>query len=60
MGEIWLIFSLDPKLILAAETLVFQSDQKFMRFVVGFYEKFWFWYQTRIVPKKFMQGFGQS
>ena len=52
LGEIWLIFALDPKLKLAAETLVFQSDQKFLCFVVQFHEKFWFLYQTRIVPEK--------
>ena len=37
---------------LCAETLVLLSGQKFVCFVVHFYEKFWFWYQTGIVPKK--------
>ena len=45
-------FCLGHKLKLAAETLVFQSDQKFMYFVVKFNAKFQFWCKTRNVPKK--------
>ena len=36
---------------MTAETVVFHSGPKFMCFVVQFYEKFWFWFQTRIEPK---------
>ena len=43
---------MDTKLKLAAETLIFQSDQKFMYFVVKFNAKFQFWCKTRNVPKK--------
>ena len=56
LGEIWLIFALDPKLNSAAETLPFQPGQKFLCFVVHFYEKFWFWCQTKIVPEKVYAG----
>ena len=43
---------MDPKLEMDAETLVLHSGQKFMCFVVHFYKKFLFWYQTGIVPEK--------
>ena len=56
LGEIWLIFALDPKLNSAAETLPFQPGQKFLCFVVHFFEKVWFWCQTKIVPKKVYAG----
>ena len=52
LGANRLIFALDPKLEMDTETLILHSGQKFMCFVVHFYEKFWFWYQTGIVPKK--------
>ena len=52
LGAIWLIFALDQKLELAAETLVLLSGPKFMCLVVHFNKYFWFWYQTRIVPEK--------
>ena len=52
MGENRLIFALDPNLKMDTETLVLHSGQKFMCFVVHFHKKFWFWYQTEIVPKK--------
>ena len=53
------IFALDPQRKLDAETLVLHSGSKFLCFVVYFYKYFWFWYQTDIVSKKFMQWFGQ-
>ena len=56
LGEIWLIFALDPKLNSAAETLPFQPGQKFLYFVVHFFEKVWFWCQTKIVPEKVYAG----
>ena len=52
LGEIWLIFTLDQKLELAAETLVLHLGPKFMCLEVHFDKQFWFWYQTRIVPEK--------
>ena len=52
LGENWPIFALDPKLEMDTETLILHSGQKFMCFVVHFHKKFWFWYQTEIVPKK--------
>ena len=52
LGANWLIFVLDPKLEMDTETLVLHSGQKFMCFVVQFHKKFWFWYQTEIVPEK--------
>ena len=45
---------MDPKLEMDTETLGLLSGEKFMRFVEQFHEKFRFWYQTGIVPKKFM------
>ena len=51
LGEIWLIFALDPKLNSAAETLPLQPGPKFLCFVVHFFEKVWFWCQTKIVPE---------
>ena len=50
LGRIQLIFEFDPKLNMAAETLVFQWDTEFLGFVVKFYEKFWFLNGTKIVP----------
>ena len=52
MGANRLIFALDPKLEMDTETLVLHLGQKFMCFVVHFYEKFLLWHQTRIVPEK--------
>ena len=43
--------ALDRKLEMDTKTLVLQSGQKFMCFIVHFYEKFWFWHQTGIVPE---------
>ena len=51
LGENWLIFALDPKQELDAESLVLHSSPK-LCFVVHFYKYFWFWYQTKIVSKK--------
>ena len=56
LGEIWLIFALDPKLNSAAETLPFQPGPKFLYFVVHFFEKVWFWCQIKIVPEKVYAG----
>ena len=52
LGENWLIFALEPKLELDAETLILHSGPKFLCFVVHFYKYFWFWYQTKIVSEK--------
>ena len=53
LGENRLIFALDPKLELDAETtLVLHSGPKFLFLVVYFYKQFLFWYQTGIVSKK--------
>ena len=52
LGENRLIFALDPKLELDAETLVLHSGPKFLCLVVYFYKHFWFWYQTGIVSEK--------
>ena len=52
MGENRLIFALDPNLKMDTETLVLHHGQKFLSFVVHFYKKFLFWYQTGIVPEK--------
>ena len=38
------------------ETLILHSGQKFVCFVVHFHKKFWFWYQTGIVPEKAYAG----
>ena len=56
LGEIWLIFALNPKLKTTAETFVFQSHKKFLCFVIQFHDKFWFWCQTRILSKKVYAG----
>ena len=56
MRENWLIFALDQKLEIDIETLVLHSGQKFMCFVVHCHKKFWFWYQTGIVPEKVYAG----
>ena len=47
-----LIFALDPKRKLDAETLVLHSGPKFLCFVVHLYKYFLFWYQTENVSKK--------
>ena len=52
LGANQLIFALDLKLDMDAETLVLHSGPKFLCFVVYFYKYFWFWYQTEIVSKK--------
>ena len=52
LGANRLIFALDPKLEMDAETLVLHSGPKFLCFVVYFYKYFWFWYQTEIVSEK--------
>ena len=52
LGENLLIFALDPKLKLDAETLVLHSGPKFLCFLVHFHKYFWFWYQLEIVSKK--------
>ena len=52
LGENRLIFALDPKLEVDAETLVLHSGPKFLCLVVYFYKHFWFWYQTGIVSEK--------
>ena len=49
LGENWLIFALEPKLELDAETLILHSGPKFLCFVVHFCKYFWFWCQTEIV-----------
>ena len=49
LGENRLIFVLDPKLELGAETLFLHS---FLCLVVPFYKYFWFWCQTEIVSEK--------
>ena len=48
LGENWLIFALEPKLELDAETLILHSGPKFLCFVGPFYKYLWFWYQTKI------------
>ena len=45
-----LIFVLDPKVELDAETLDLHSGPKFLFFVAYFHR--YFWYQTEIVPEK--------
>ena len=52
LEENQLIFALEPKIELEAETLILHSGPKFLCFVVYFYKYFWFWYQTEIVSKK--------
>ena len=52
LGANRLIFALDPKLEMDAETLVLHSGPKFLCFIVYFYKYFWFWYQTEIVSEK--------
>ena len=52
LGENQLIFALEPKLELDAETIVLHSGPKLLCFVVHFYKYFWFWYQTGIVSEK--------
>ena len=52
LGANRLIFALDPKQELDAETLVLPSGPKFLCFVVQFYKYFWFWYQIEIVSEK--------
>ena len=52
-----LIFALDPKLELDAETLVLHSGPKFLCLVVHFYKYFWFWCQTRLVSEKVYAAF---
>ena len=52
LGENRLIFALDPKLKLDAETLILHSVPKFLYFVEHLYKYFWFWYQTEIVSDK--------
>ena len=52
LGENRLIFALDLKRELEAETLVLHSGPKFLRFKVHFYKYFWFWYQTENVYEK--------
>ena len=52
LGENGLIFALDPKRELDAETLVLHSGLKFLCFVEHFYKYFWFWYQTDNVSEK--------
>ena len=52
LGENRLIFALDPKQELDAESLVLHSGPKFLCFVVDFYKYFWFWYQTENVSEK--------
>ena len=51
LGEKLVIFALNPKLELAAMTLVLTSAPKFLWLVVHFDKQFWFWYETEIVPK---------
>ena len=52
LGANRLIFALDPKRKLDAETLLLHSGPKFLCFVVHFYKYFRFWYQTEIAPEK--------
>ena len=52
MGENRLIFALDPKQGLDAESLILHSGPKFLCFIVDFYKYFWFWYQTENVSEK--------
>ena len=47
-----LIFALDSKLDMDAETLILHSGPKFLCFLVHFDIYFWFWYQTEIMSKK--------
>ena len=53
LGENRLIFALEPKLEMDAETLVLHLGPKFLCFVVHFHKYFWFWYETEIVSEKF-------
>ena len=52
LGANWLIFALDPKYELDAETLVLHSGSKSLCFLVHSHMYLWFWYQTEIVSKK--------
>ena len=52
LGENQLIFALDPKLELDAETLVFHSGPKYLCFVVHFHKYFRFWYKTEIMSEE--------
>ena len=52
LGANRLIFALDLKLDMDAETLVLHSGPKLLCFVVCFYKYFWFWFQTEIVSEK--------
>ena len=51
-GENWLIFALEPKQELDAESLVLHLGPKFLYLGVHFYKYFWFWYQREIVSEK--------
>ena len=52
LGANRLIFALDPKHKLDADTLVLHSGPKCLCLVVHLYKYFSFWYQTEIVPEK--------
>ena len=60
VGEIILIFAMDSKLKLAAETFISNSGPKFTCLLLHFCTDFWFLCQTEIVYKKFTPRFVQS
>ena len=55
-----LIFALDPKLDMNAETLILHSGPKFLYLQQFFISTFEFVMKQKLLPKKFMPGFGQS